>query len=38
MDKYDPKKRIALVVDEWGGWYNVEPGTNPVSLPAEYDS
>lgn len=28
MDKYDPAKKIALVVDEWGGWYNVEPGTN----------
>ena len=28
MDKYDPKKRVALVVDEWGGWYDVEPGTN----------
>ena len=28
MDKYDPSKRVALVVDEWGGWYNVEPGTN----------
>ena len=32
MDKYDPQKRIALVVDEWGGWYNVEPGTNPGFL------
>ena len=32
MDKYDPKKRIALVVDEWGGWYDVEPGTNPGFL------
>ncbi|WP_416441954.1 alpha-N-arabinofuranosidase [Phnomibacter sp. MR] len=32
MDKYDPAKRIALVVDEWGGWYNVEPGTNPGFL------
>ncbi|HEY4289046.1 MAG TPA: alpha-L-arabinofuranosidase C-terminal domain-containing protein [Puia sp.] len=32
LDKYDPKKRIALVVDEWGGWYNVEPGTNPGFL------
>jgi len=32
MDKYDPEKRIALVVDEWGGWYNVEPGTNPGFL------
>ncbi|HEY9258698.1 alpha-N-arabinofuranosidase [Chitinophaga sp.] len=32
MDKYDPKKKIALVVDEWGGWYNVEGGTNPGFL------
>ena len=32
MDKYDPEKKIALVVDEWGGWYNVEPGTNPAFL------
>jgi alpha-N-arabinofuranosidase len=22
MDKYDPGKRVALVVDEWGGWYD----------------
>ena len=32
MDKYDPAKKIALVVDEWGGWYDVEPGTNPGFL------
>jgi alpha-L-arabinofuranosidase len=32
MDKYDPVKKVALVVDEWGGWYNVEPGTNPGFL------
>ncbi|MEO9004125.1 MAG: alpha-L-arabinofuranosidase C-terminal domain-containing protein [Ginsengibacter sp.] len=32
MDKYDPQKKIALFVDEWGGWYNVEPGTNPGFL------
>jgi len=32
MDKYDPEKRVALVVDEWGGWYDVEPGTNPGFL------
>ncbi len=32
MDKYDPNKRIALVVDEWGTWYDVEPGTNPGFL------
>lgn len=32
MDKYDPQKKLALVVDEWGGWYDVEPGTNPSFL------
>jgi alpha-N-arabinofuranosidase len=32
MDTYDPEKRIALVVDEWGTWYNVEAGTNPGFL------
>lgn len=32
MDKYDPEKKIALVVDEWGTWYEVEPGTNPGFL------
>ena len=28
MDRYDPDKTKGLVVDEWGNWYNVEPGTN----------
>ncbi len=32
MSKYDPKKRIGLMVDEWGTWYNVEEGTNPGFL------
>ena len=32
MDRYDPAKRIALVVDEWGTWWDVEPGTNPGFL------
>ncbi|MBZ4192679.1 alpha-N-arabinofuranosidase [Niabella beijingensis] len=32
MDKYDPEKRVALVVDEWGIWTDVEPGTNPGFL------
>lgn len=32
MDFYDPDKRIALIVDEWGTWYNVEEGTNPGFL------
>jgi alpha-L-arabinofuranosidase len=32
MDKYDPKKRVGLAVDEWGIWTDVEPGTNPSFL------
>jgi alpha-N-arabinofuranosidase len=32
LDMYDPRKNIAFVVDEWGVWYNVEPGTNPGFL------
>jgi alpha-L-arabinofuranosidase len=32
MDKYDPKKKVGLVVDEWGTWYDVQPGTNPGFL------
>lgn len=32
MDQYDPQKRISLVVDEWGAWYNSEKGTNPGFL------
>jgi len=27
MDKYDPKKKAALLVDEWGIWTAEEPGT-----------
>lgn len=26
MDKYDPDKRVALIVDEWGTWYESQPG------------
>ena len=32
MDRIDPEKKIDLLVDEWGTWYNVEPGTNPGHL------
>ena len=32
MDRYDPRKTKGLVVDEWGNWFNVEPGTNPGFL------
>ena len=32
INKYDPDKKVDLIVDEWGGWYDVEPGTNPGFL------
>ena len=32
MDKYDPNKKVAMVVDEWGTWFATEPGTNPRFL------
>ena len=28
MDTYDPEKRVALIVGEWGIWHDVPPGTN----------
>ncbi len=32
MDQYDPDKKIDMIVDEWGTWFAVEPGTNPGFL------
>ena len=32
MDEFDPEKKIGLIVDEWGTWYECEPGTNPGFL------
>ena len=32
MDQFDPDKKIGLMVDEWGCWFDVEPGTNPGFL------
>jgi len=32
MDRYDPEQRVGLIVDEWGSWHEVEPGTNPGFL------
>lgn len=32
MDQYDPDKKIGMIVDEWGCWFTVEPGTNPGFL------
>ncbi|MDR2477155.1 MAG: alpha-N-arabinofuranosidase [Treponema sp.] len=32
MDEFDPDRKTGLIVDEWGTWLNVEPGTNPGFL------
>ncbi len=32
MDKYDPEKKVALIVDEWGSWYDVTKGTPEAFL------
>ncbi|MBE6816108.1 MAG: alpha-N-arabinofuranosidase [Ruminococcaceae bacterium] len=32
MDSVKPHSRVKLIVDEWGTWYDVEPGTNPGFL------
>ena len=32
MNRYDPKHRVGLIVDEWGTWFTVEDGTNPGFL------
>ena len=32
MDKYDPKKSVGLMVDEWGVWLKNDPGTEPLHL------
>ncbi len=32
MDKYDPEKKVALIVDEWGGWYAQVPNSHPGFL------
>jgi alpha-N-arabinofuranosidase len=32
MDRHDPARRVGIVMDEWGTWFDVEPGTNPGFL------
>ena len=32
MDKYDKEHKVGIIVDEWGTWYDCEPGTNPGFL------
>jgi alpha-N-arabinofuranosidase len=36
MDRYDPQKRLALAVDEWGAWYAPLPGSNPGFLVQQH--
>ena len=35
MDKADPQKKVGLMVDEWGTWYDPAPGSNPAFLVQE---
>jgi len=32
MDRHDPGRRVGMIVDEWGTWFDVDPGTNPAFL------
>ena len=32
MDRYDAAKHVGLMVDEWGTWWDQEPGTIPGHL------
>jgi alpha-N-arabinofuranosidase len=32
MDRFDPDRKVGLMVDEWGTWYTSLPGTNPGFL------
>ncbi len=32
MDRHDPAEKVGMVIDEWGTWHAVEPGTNPGFL------
>lgn len=39
MNRYDPEKKIGLVIGEWGCWHKVEEGTNPgIFISAEYNA
>jgi alpha-N-arabinofuranosidase len=32
MDKYDPDKKVGLMIAEWGTWYDPEPGKDQGAL------
>jgi alpha-N-arabinofuranosidase len=32
MNKYDPQEKVGFYVDEWGTWYDPEPGREPGFL------
>jgi alpha-L-arabinofuranosidase len=36
MDKYDPQKHVGMMVDEWGTWYDAEPGKDGKTMGALY--
>lgn len=38
MDEFDPTKRVALIVDEWGVWYDLEPENKPGYLYQQQNS
>jgi alpha-L-arabinofuranosidase len=32
LDKFDPSKKVGFAVDEWGTWYDAQPGREPGFL------
>jgi alpha-N-arabinofuranosidase len=32
MDRHDPAQRVKLIVDEWGAWYERDPGHAPSAF------
>jgi len=32
LDRFDPERKIDLIIDEWGTWHPPTPGTNPKHL------
>ncbi|MFG6487601.1 alpha-N-arabinofuranosidase [Roseateles sp. BYS78W] len=32
LDRNDPARKVAIYFDEWGSWYDAEPGTDPGFL------
>jgi alpha-N-arabinofuranosidase len=32
LDRFDPDRKIGLIIDEWGAWHYPTPGRNPAHL------